>query len=93
MDNLQHRVYLSELRELLNKHDPIRLIRIGAPEDEYDSERSVLAGRLLNCETVEDAIAATHQVFCELFDGQIAGPKESYRDLATHLFYIAQRWR
>jgi len=93
MDNLQHRVYLTELREALNRHDPIQLIDKGAPEHEYDSERSVLAARLLHSHTAEEALAVVHDVFCEWFDPQIAGPRETYRDLADELFTIAQRWK
>ncbi len=37
---MEHRVYLAELHEALNRHDPIRLRARGAPADEYDGERS-----------------------------------------------------
>ena len=86
MNNAIYKQYMIELREALNEHDPIGLIKIGAPEEEYDYERSLISGPLLRCSTPEEALDLVHKVFCDCFDPETAGPRELYRPLAADLW-------
>ena len=78
--------FLANLRDVFNQHDPIRLIAIGAPEDEYDLERGVIAAKLTHCGNVDDVHTMVYKVFCEYFDAATAGSREAYRPLAEHLW-------
>lgn len=92
MDKQTDKQYLSDLREVLNQHDPIRLIAIGAPEDEYDLERGVIAAKLAHCGNTDEVHTMVYEVFCEYFDAATAGSRDAYRPLAEHLMDIATKW-
>lgn len=88
MDANLYKFYLSDLRTLLNKHDPVHLIDAGAPESEYDLERSPTAARLAKCNSVEEVLGMVHGVFCEMFDESTAGEKTNYDALAEDLWQL-----
>jgi hypothetical protein len=92
MNKKNYKNYLADLREVLNEHDPIRLIAIGAPEDEYDLERGVIAARPAHCRSVDDVHSMVYDVFCEYFDAGTAGSRDAYRPLAEHLWNAATKW-
>ncbi len=70
------------VKRAIDQADPIRLLAIGAPEDEYESEIREIASRLGACATLEEVQTLVHEVFVAWFDGGIAGSKEQYRTLA-----------
>lgn len=86
MDKRSYKRYLADLREVLNHHDPIRLLAVGAPEDEYDLERSVIGAKLVHCCSVDDVQTMVYDVFCEYFGADTAGARDSYVPLAEHLW-------
>lgn len=92
MDKPNYKNFLAELRKILNRHDPIGLIGIGVPEDEYDPERSVIASRLVHCHGVEDVHAMVYEVFCEYFGAKIAGARAAYGPLAECLWDTSAKW-
>ena len=54
---------------ILNKHDPIGLIRMGAPLDEYFSEAAAIVNRLPESTLSEDdALDLVYDVFAESFN-------------------------
>ena len=55
------------LHHLVNKHDPMELIAIGAPEDEYDSELFDIVRRLPECRSEDDTVKMIHCVFSDWF--------------------------
>lgn len=87
------------IREVLNKHDPIGLLRMGAPLDEYDLEAKGIAAYLVaedNMTATDYAILA-HFVFVRYFDyddegkvirPSIAGPVDEYRKIGEDLYVI-----
>lgn len=77
-----------EVREIVNKYDPIHLIAIGCPKDEYDPEVRRITRRLRNISDVGDLLNIVHRTFIRMFTESLAGPKESYQQLANDLFEL-----
>jgi len=88
LTNHHYKLYLADLRRVLNRHDPIGLIGLGAPENEYDPERSVIASRLRFCKTPDEVPDMVHGVFEEWFGRTTAGARKKYAQLADELWKI-----
>src|SRR5215813_8524369 len=61
-----------EVSRLLREADPIRLITIGAPDDEYDPEVRTILTRLREAQLVEDVQKIIYEEFVHWFDADIA---------------------
>ena len=81
----------NELRTIINKHDPINLIKIGAPIDEYNSEVKTIIIQLKNMTTEQQVQDLIYQEFLRWFNYEcVTGPKDSYKDLAADVFVWAK---
>ena len=63
----------------IDQADPIHLLKIGAPDDEYELEIREIVSRVEECTNLEDMQRLLHAVFTQWFDERIAGSKELYR--------------
>lgn len=79
-----NRLY-SAVREIVNKEDPIGLIEMEAPSDEYDPEINAVLRKLRPSESVESLQAMIHAVFVEWFGADVAGGRERYRSIAEQI--------
>ncbi len=77
-----------KVRKIINKYDPIRLLDMGCPEDEYDGEARRIARRLKNSQNSEQVLNLVHRIFIRMFDEKLAGSKENYQQLATDLYKL-----
>ena len=59
------------IREEINRWDPEGLLKIGAPEDEYQFEIDEIAKRITAQMTEDEVIHAINAVFVEHFAGNI----------------------
>ena len=76
-----------ELRTIINRHDPIGLLAIGAPEDEYESEVKTIIIQLDNEKTEQQIHDLVYQEFIRWFnDKSTAGTKENYTGLAKDIY-------
>jgi len=84
-----------ELRTIINKHDPIGLLSLGAPEDEYEPEVKTIIVQLDTNKTSELQIHdLIYREFLRWFDDEsTAGPKDAYKDLAKDIFIWTQTQR
>lgn len=57
----------AELRAILNYYDPVDLIRVGAPEDEYENELSTILPRLSEASDPSDVQHVLHEEFFRWF--------------------------
>lgn len=71
------------IENVLRSHDPLGLIKIGAPDDEYSGEAERLS-LLLSHASKHECLDYVYKVFCESFDDS-AGAKENYVVLAKEL--------
>jgi hypothetical protein len=86
-----HQQLYNELLSLFARHDPIGLVKIGAPNDEYSPEVERILPRLGEAHSVEDLERIVHEVFVSMFDERLAKSPEHYRDIALEAWEIATR--
>jgi hypothetical protein len=63
----------------INKVDPIGLLNIGCPADEYDLEIGTVLPRLSSARSVEDVETILHEEFVRAFGQRTGGVRSSYR--------------
>ena len=76
----------SHVSRLLREADPIGLIAIGAPDDEYDPEVSTILPRLRAANAAVDVQRIVHEEFVHWFGADIAGPIADYADVAERIW-------
>jgi hypothetical protein len=86
-----HQQLHSELLSLFARHDPVGLVKIGAPDDEYSPEVERILARMGEAHSVEDLGRIIHEVFISMFDERLARSPEHYRDIALEAWDIATR--
>ncbi|MBI3001412.1 MAG: hypothetical protein HYY46_23605 [Deltaproteobacteria bacterium] len=75
-----------EVSRLVREADPIRLIVIGAPDDEYDPEVSTILPRLREAKSSDDVQRIVHEEFTYWFGAEIAGPATHYAGVSKDIW-------
>jgi hypothetical protein len=81
----------SEVSRLLREADPIRLIAIGAPDDEYDPEVRTILPRLSEANSAGDVQRIVHEEFVRWFSAEIAGPEARYAAVSKEIWRAWKR--
>ena len=68
------------------KADPIRLLQLGAPGDEYDQEVSAVLPLLQHASSEEDVCRIVRAEFARRFGEDIAGPPERYTEASASIW-------
>ena len=76
----------SEVSRLLREDDPIGLITMGAPDDEYDPEVSTILPRLREANAPVDVQRIVYEEFGRWFGADIAGPLTDYANVAEKIW-------
>lgn len=77
----------NELRTIINRHDPIGLIDLGAPEDEYESEVKTIIVQLDKEMTEKQIHDLVYTEFLRWFDdASTAGSKDAYKELSNDIY-------
>ena len=76
----------SEVSRLLREADPIGLITMGAPDDEYDPEVSTILPRLREANAAVDVQRIVYEEFGRWFGADIAGPLTDYANVAERIW-------
>ena len=71
---------------LLREADPIGLITMGAPDDEYDPEVSTILPRLREAKAAVDVQRIVHEEFVRWFGADLVGPLTDYADIAEKMW-------
>jgi hypothetical protein len=82
----------TEVSRLVRAADPIRLIAIGAPDDEYDVEIGAILPRLREATSAGDVHRIVHEEFVRCFDPDIAGPPEIYAAVSEEIWQTWERF-
>ena len=77
------------LENVLCESDPVGLIGLGAPDDEYRSEAETITLRRDEASSRDDVQRTVHEEFVCWFEQQTAGPAGNYSQIADVLW---QRW-
>jgi hypothetical protein len=76
-----------ELEEIINKHDPVMLIALGCPRNEYDPEVKTIIVQLDSINTVGDIQDLVYKEFHRWFgDMPVIDKKESFQELAEDIY-------
>ena len=78
----------TEVSRLLREADPIRLIVIGAPDDEYDPEVSTILPRLREAKSPDDVQRIVHEEFVHWFGAETAGPTTHYVGVSNDIWEV-----
>ncbi len=78
----EYRERFTILREVLLRHDPIRIF-LAANFDEYDLEVSKILPKLRDVKTAAELRTVIHRVFISCFSEKIAGPEKDYEKIAV----------
>jgi hypothetical protein len=75
------------VKEIVDRLDPIGLLALGCPDDEYAPEIERIAQRLATAKALSLEMVQTilHETFAEFFDDELAGPTERYREAAREI--------
>jgi hypothetical protein len=71
---------------LLREADPVSLIAIGAPDDEYDPEVSTILPRLREARAAVDVQRIVHEEFVRWFGADLIGPLTDYAEVAEKIW-------
>jgi hypothetical protein len=82
----------SKVSRLVRKADPLHLIAIGAPDDEYDPEISTILPRLRAGTSRNDVHRIVHEEFVHWFGADIAGPAEMYAPVSEEIWNLWQQF-
>lgn len=87
----EHPQLFSELTAILARHDPVDLVSIGAPEDEYEPEVGTILPRLREAKSVADV----QHILCDEFDQWFGAstPKMTREDFLPVAEEVWAAWR
>lgn len=80
---------LDAIEKILVEHDPVKLIKMGAPLDEYDHEALLIYERINRYNSVEKMQQIIYDVFVAQFGDKrrtaikTIGPFENYKEIAV----------
>ena len=75
-----------QVSRLVREADPIGLIAIGTPKDEYDIEVGTILPRLREATSARDVQGIVHEEFVHWFTAEIAGPLEIYAAVSEEIW-------
>ena len=84
----KHPRLFGEIALVLARRDPVGLVRIGAPEDEYVPEAGTILPRLGTVSSKGEALDVVHEEFVRWFGPEVAGPKEAYAETASEVWRV-----
>ena len=87
----QYGALFDSVSALLYRNDPIG-INFEQNTDEYELEAGTILPRLRHCLTLDDAHDAVYSEFVRWFDSGTAGPRESYRQIASEIWQLWQEY-
>ena len=74
-----------ELALALARRDPIGLVGVGAPDDEYEPEVGTILPRLGTVPSEGEVLDVVHEEFVRWFGPEVAGPRERYAGGASEV--------
>jgi len=77
----------------IDDEDPIGLLKIGAPGDEYSVEIGTVVPLLARSRAADDVIDILHKEFSRRFGESAAGPREAFLPLANKIWQSVLEYR
>ena len=82
----------TEVSLLLREADPIRLVAIGAPDDENDVEVGTILPRLCDAKSPGDVQRIVHEEFVHWFSAEIAGAAANYARVSKDVWKVWNKY-
>jgi hypothetical protein len=93
MDTRYQRL-VAAVERAINDADPIGLLELGAPSDEYAPEIRTILPRLENVRGLNEVVDVLHEEFLRWFgDDGTAGPREAYEAPALRIWDALLEYR
>ncbi len=73
------------VKQAIDEADPIGLLAIGCPDDEYDPEIERVLTYVNNYTDPDSLGQRIHQTFVEMFDEHMAGSPQVYQSIAQQI--------
>jgi hypothetical protein len=93
LNGTRYQILVAAVERAINEADPIRLLEVGAPSDEYLSEVGTILPRLATVQGPDEVTDVLHQEFLRWFGDGIAGPGEAYEVPARRIWLAVLRYR
>jgi hypothetical protein len=89
----RYEVLVAAVKAALDAADPIGLLEMGAPSDEYGLEVGTIVPRVAKATDLDEVTRIVHNEFVRWFDRDIAGPIASYEAPARAIWQAVLRFR
>jgi hypothetical protein len=84
-----YRELYKQLVQILHRHDPIGLARLGAPIDEYEPEVGTIIPRLESAANAQDVTRIIHEEFSRWFGAEsTTGPQTAYAPIGDEVWLL-----
>jgi hypothetical protein len=87
----EYKRLFADVRAILNRHDPMALLAMGAPDDEYEPEVAAILPRLSRARGPADVEAIIADEFLRWFDERL--PRETVSVVAADVWGAYVRFR
>jgi hypothetical protein len=89
----EFRVLRGDVSSAIAAADPINLLSLGAPADEYDREVDAILARISEARGVDDIQTIVHDEFVRFFGMDTAGARERYAAAAQAIWHAVVKSR
>ena len=89
----KYKALVAAVKAALNKADPIGLLEMGAPSDEYDPEVATIVPRVAKAADVSEVHRIVHEEFKQWFGVDTAGPITNYEAPAHEIWQAVLSFR
>jgi hypothetical protein len=89
----RYQVLVAAVESAINDADPIGLLKLGAPPDEYSSEIGTILPCVAKVERLEQVADVLHTEFLRWFGEGTAGPREAYEAPAQRIWDALLEYR
>lgn len=73
------------IKKVIDKYDPIGLLSIGCPQNEYNVEIKDISTNICQCKNTKEIQKHIHKTFVKWFGKNIAGKSEKYKKPAEDI--------
>jgi hypothetical protein len=84
----EYRPLRSAVARIIARADPINLLALGAPGDEYDGEVAVIVSELPSARDEADVRSIVRGEFVRRFGEEVAGPPARYDEPAAAIWQV-----
>lgn len=89
----RYKALVAAVEQAINDADPIGLLELGAPADEYSPEIGTIVPRVVQAQNVDEITVALYEEFLRWFGDGTAGPRHAYEAPAGKIWTALLEFR